>query len=105
MPTYVYECSKCSTTFEVEQRITENPLTSCHCGSEGTVKRLIQPTAIMFKGSGFHINDYSGSRGSQATGSQSTGSEAAGSQATGSDHATPPTCTGDSASCACSTEN
>lgn len=90
MPTYVYECSKCSSTFEVEQRITENPLTSCHCGSEGTVKRLIQPTAIMFKGSGFHINDYSG---------------AAGSQNTSADHATPPSCTGDQSSCACSTEN
>ncbi len=89
MPTYVYECSKCSTTFEVEQRITENPLTSCHCGSEGTVKRLIQPTAIMFKGGGFHINDYSSSSGSQST---------------PSDHATPPTCTGDTASCACSSE-
>jgi putative FmdB family regulatory protein len=57
MPTYVYECSSCTQTFEVEQRITENALTSCPCGSEGTVKRLIQPTAMMFKGSGFYIND------------------------------------------------
>jgi putative FmdB family regulatory protein len=90
MPTYVYECSKCSSTFEIEQRITENPLTSCHCGSEGTVKRLIQPTAIMFKGSGFHINDYQGSGASKST---------------STDHATPESCTGDQSSCACSTEN
>jgi putative FmdB family regulatory protein len=60
MPTYVYECSKCKDIFEVEQRITENALDKCHCGSVGTVKRLIQPTAVMFKGAGFHINDYSG---------------------------------------------
>lgn len=59
MPTYVYECSACSQTFEVQQRITENALTTCLCGSEGTVKRLIQPIAVMFNGSGFHINDYS----------------------------------------------
>ncbi len=59
MPTYVYECSSCDETFEVEQRITENALTTCQCGSEGTVKRIIQPTAVMFNGSGFHINDYS----------------------------------------------
>lgn len=58
MPTYVYECATCANTFEVEQRITENPLTDCNCGSKGTLKRLIQPTAIMFKGAGFHINDY-----------------------------------------------
>jgi len=58
MPTYVYECSSCNDRFEVEQRITENPLDTCRCGSTGTVKRLIQPVGIMFKGSGFHINDY-----------------------------------------------
>lgn len=57
MPTYVYECSACEQTYEVEQRITENALTDCHCGSKGTVKRIIQPTAIMFKGSGFYVND------------------------------------------------
>ena len=57
MPTYVYECSACDKVFEVEQRITEDALTDCECGSKGTVKRIIQPTAIMFKGSGFYIND------------------------------------------------
>jgi putative FmdB family regulatory protein len=63
MPTYVYECSSCDKQFEVEQRITEEPLTSCACGSSGTVKRLIQPIAVMFKGAGFHINDYSAAKG------------------------------------------
>jgi putative FmdB family regulatory protein len=58
MPTYVYECSSCNTQFEVFQRITENALDTCQCGSTGTVKRLIQPIAVLFKGSGFHINDY-----------------------------------------------
>ncbi len=57
MPTYVYECSKCNDVFEVEQRIVEDALTDCHCGSQGTVKRIIQPIAVMFKGSGFYVND------------------------------------------------
>lgn len=61
MPTYVYECSKCEKTFEVEQRIVDNPLTECCCGSQGTVKRLVQPAGIMFVGPGFHVNDYSSS--------------------------------------------
>ncbi len=59
MPTYVYECNACNQTFEIEQRITADPLTECQCGSSGTVKRVIQAVGIAFKGSGFHINDYS----------------------------------------------
>lgn len=57
MPTYLYECTACEKTFEVEQRITADPLTDCDCGKAGSLKRLIQPTAIMFKGSGFFVND------------------------------------------------
>src|ERR1700742_3969849 len=60
MPTYVYACSACDTVFEFEQRIVEDPLDTCiNCGAKGTVKRVIQPVGIAFKGSGFHINDYS----------------------------------------------
>jgi putative FmdB family regulatory protein len=55
MPTYVYECKSCQNSFEVEQRITEAPLTDCVCG--GTVRRVIQPVGIAFKGSGFYVND------------------------------------------------
>ncbi len=84
MPTYVYECTACNTTFEVEQRITEDALKDCECGSKGTVNRIIQPTAIMFKGSGFYVNDSSGS----STSTKSSDTEA---------------CTGNPASCACST--
>ncbi|MFZ4508974.1 MAG: FmdB family zinc ribbon protein [Fimbriimonas sp.] len=58
MPTYVYACSTCDKTFEHDQRITEDALTTCLCGKEGRVKRVIQPIAVMFKGEGFHINDY-----------------------------------------------
>lgn len=66
MPTYVYACSKCNDTFEVEQRITADPLNTCQCGSKGTVKRVIQPVGVMFKGSGFHINDYASSASSKS---------------------------------------
>ena len=57
MPTYVYECKSCAKTIEVDQRITEDPLTDCDCGAKGSLKRIIQPTAVMFKGSGFYVND------------------------------------------------
>ncbi|GMV88867.1 MAG: hypothetical protein AMXMBFR81_17980 [Chthonomonas sp.] len=64
MPTYVYECKACEKVFEVEQRITADPLKDCDCGAEGQLRRLIQPVGIQFVGSGFHINDYKGSSGS-----------------------------------------
>ncbi|MFN8219909.1 MAG: FmdB family zinc ribbon protein [Fimbriimonadales bacterium] len=87
MPTYVYECSSCNSTFEAEQRITESPLEACQCGASGTVKRIIQPIAVMFKGSGFHINDYK----SSPAPAESTPA---------------PACSGEPASCpSCSTEN
>lgn len=58
MPTYVYECRTCELVFEAEQRISEDPLTDCSCGAKGSLRRLIQPVAVSFRGEGFHINDY-----------------------------------------------
>jgi putative FmdB family regulatory protein len=95
MPTYVYECSSCSSTFEVDQRITESPLDSCACGSTGTVKRLIQPIAVMFKGSGFHINDYSAASAPKAEAKTEAKAE--------SKPEAPAACTSDPSSCACAT--
>lgn len=57
MPLYDYKCSKCGYIFEVQQRITEEPLRHCpKC--KGDIKRLISPAGIIFKGSGFHVTDY-----------------------------------------------
>jgi putative FmdB family regulatory protein len=60
MPTYEYECMECSHRFEVFQSIKDNPLDACvKCG--GSVKKLISSGAgIIFKGSGFYVNDYKG---------------------------------------------
>lgn len=58
MPHYDYKCSECGNVFEVQQRITEEPLKHCpKC--KGKVNRLISAAGIIFKGSGFHITDYS----------------------------------------------
>lgn len=57
MPTYEYECRKCSYRFEAFQSINDAPLKTCPlCG--GKVKRLIGGgSGIIFKGSGFYITD------------------------------------------------
>jgi len=58
MPLYDYKCAKCGYVFEVQQRISEEPLKHCpKC--IGEIKRLISPAGIIFKGSGFHVTDYS----------------------------------------------
>jgi putative FmdB family regulatory protein len=57
MPLYDYKCVKCSHIFEVLQKITEEPLKFCpQC--KGPIKRLISASGIIFKGAGFHVNDY-----------------------------------------------
>ncbi|HUX36807.1 MAG TPA: FmdB family zinc ribbon protein [Rectinemataceae bacterium] len=94
MPTYEYECRSCSHSFEAFQSMSEAPLSSCpECG--GPVRRLIGGgTGIIFKGSGFYVNDSrkssSGSISSTSkTGGESSPSPAASSSGAGT-AATPP---------------
>jgi len=91
MPTYVYACSSCNKTYEVEQRITEDALTDCQCGSKGTLKRIIQPIAVMFKGGGFHINDYAAKPPPSESKAESTETKPASADAA--------SCSGEPASC------
>lgn len=58
MPTYEYQCRKCTRRHEASQSITAKPLTTCpRCG--GKLKRLISSgSGFLFKGSGFYITDY-----------------------------------------------
>lgn len=57
MPTYGYQCTACNHTFEVFQKITDDPITECE-KCKGKVRKVLYPVGIVFKGSGFHINDY-----------------------------------------------
>lgn len=57
MPTYEYECSGCGNAFEAFQKMSDDPLTKCEaCG--GVLKKRVFPVGIVFKGSGFYVNDY-----------------------------------------------
>jgi len=57
VPTYAYACKSCGARTEVIQKITDAPLTTCEsCG--GVLQRLLFPVGIVFKGPGFHVNDY-----------------------------------------------
>ena len=58
MPIYEYQCEGCEDRFEIKQSMKDDPLTTCpRCGKR--VQRLISSPAIMFKGSGWYVTDYS----------------------------------------------
>lgn len=58
MPTYDYLCDVCKQKFEIFQSIHAEALRCCpNCNEQG-LQRLISPGAgIIFKGSGYYVND------------------------------------------------
>ncbi len=67
MPTYVYACDSCGKQFEQFQSFKDEPLSVCRCGTAGKVRRVIQPAGIVFRGSGWYINDSRGTGSSTVT--------------------------------------
>jgi putative FmdB family regulatory protein len=69
MPTYDYECMECKHRFEMFQSMKDDPIEKCiKCG--GKVKKIIGAGAgIIFKGSGFYVNDYKKSSSSSSSNS------------------------------------
>lgn len=58
MPIYEYLCPGCDYKFEVKQRVSDPPIATCErCGH--AVNKVISSPAIMFKGSGWYVTDYS----------------------------------------------
>ncbi|MGH7260011.1 MAG: FmdB family zinc ribbon protein [Nitrospiraceae bacterium] len=58
VPIYEYVCQSCQHRFEVKQSLADPPLSSCErCGK--AVTKVISASAIMFKGTGWYVTDYS----------------------------------------------
>jgi putative FmdB family regulatory protein len=58
MPVYEYKCSVCERVFEVQQKISDAPLTTCsECG--GGMKKLVSASAFHLKGGGWYADGYS----------------------------------------------
>jgi putative FmdB family regulatory protein len=73
MPIYEYRCEN-GHTFEVQQRMTDEPLTTCQvCGAP--VQRVFHPVAVHFKGSGFYATDYGRKKASAGSDSGSPDSK------------------------------
>jgi putative FmdB family regulatory protein len=78
MPTYGYRCGNCGHEFEIVQRISDEPLTTCpQC--QGKLSKMLYPVGISFKGSGFYTTDYKGvAKGSAASSNGSASSSEGG---------------------------
>ena len=75
MPTYEYVCDACGHSFERMQRFSEEPIKECpHC-KQLKVRRVIHPTGIIFKGSGWYITDHGRGGGRRSSGASSNGGE------------------------------
>ena len=63
MPRYDYRCSDCGHEFEIKQSFSDEPVAGCPlCGVES--RRVIHSVPVVFKGSGFYVNDYGKGGGS-----------------------------------------
>ena len=57
MPRYDYECNSCGHVFELKQSFDSEPVAPCpDCATAS--RRLIYSVPVVFKGSGFYVNDY-----------------------------------------------
>lgn len=58
MPVYTYRCESCGVQFERHQSFTDAPLKTCPECRKKSLKKVITPTKIIFKGSGFYATDH-----------------------------------------------
>ena len=58
MPVYTYRCENCGVQFERHQSFTDTPLKTCPECRKKALKKVITPTKIIFKGSGFYATDH-----------------------------------------------
>ena len=58
MPVYTYRCENCGVQFERQQSYTDEPLKVCPECRKKSLKKVISPVRIVFKGSGFYSTDH-----------------------------------------------
>ena len=58
MPVYTYRCESCGVQFERHQSFHDAPLKTCPECRKKSLRKVITPTKIVFKGSGFYATDH-----------------------------------------------
>ena len=74
MPTYDYSCESCDFMFELRLKFSDDVDQPCkECGS--VAKRQFSAVPIVFKGSGWYVNDYGKKKSSSGKPGDSSSSE------------------------------
>ena len=81
MPTYDYRCRDCGHTIEIIHSIlADGPEVCERC--RGPMQRVLHPTGVIFRGSGFYVTDSRSSK-ARATGESGGGESKGGSESGG----------------------
>ena len=75
MPVYTYRCDSCGVQFERHQSFHDAPLQTCPECRRKSLKKVITPTRIIFKGSGFYATDHKSSSESKSSSSETKSTE------------------------------
>ena len=74
MPRYDYQCTECNHLFELRQGFDAETVTECpKCGK--IAERKISLVPVIFKGSGWYVNDYGKKKSTLGDSSSSNGSD------------------------------
>ncbi len=84
MPVYTYRCESCGVQFDHHQKFTDAPLAYCPECNKKSLKKVIAPVGIVFKGSGFYATDHRSPSG-QARASKSESKETSSSSSESSE--------------------
>ncbi|GAB4418091.1 MAG: hypothetical protein Kow002_04880 [Anaerolineales bacterium] len=63
MPIYAYRCESCGIQFERQQSFNDVPLRHCPECETDSLRKVIGPVGIVFKGSGFYATDNRSTKG------------------------------------------
>ena len=80
MPTYDYACENCGHHWDVEQRMSDDPIRKCPKCGKLKAKRQITGGNFILKGGGWYSDLYSSSSKSTKTSSSDTGSSSSSSE-------------------------
>ena len=72
MPTYEYRCDSCRRRYERRESFSAPSSHSCERCGKGTATRILHAPTVVFKGSGFYVND---SRKSESGSSKPSGGD------------------------------
>ena len=67
MPVYTYRCENCGVEIERQQKFSDPPLVRCPECSKKSLKKIISPVRVVFKGSGFYATDHNSPSGDRST--------------------------------------